>query len=498
MPVGGNGVRMHAHFTRLSLAALVLSAGTPVSAQVVEINDGETLTQDDLLAGSFLGQPFTLSPDLTFDIKSGGVMGPINPADPFFPQRGVGVIDFAGSLVRVNDGGTYLEGFGPLDVSNLRLTLEEGGALPDGLVLRGGSDVRIRGGASTWPILLYGDDHIEVTGGRLDTIALFGGGSARLAGGVRSGVRAIGGSTVEFVGGDFAINGDPAVPGAGSIETGDALAGVHPDGSVFIENGGRPDPNFSSNLPVFALTEAALPPARTEPFAVPAEPAPRGGLRPGQSLTLSEGGSLRDDFHVLGASLSVDGGEVGRSLRAMNARVTVTGGTLNNAWFYDGTEVSISGGAFAFGVRAFRTQSLLIEGGEMSRGGLSLLDSGADIRGGLFDSIFANGASRLDVSGGELTDSISLWGESSLALRGGTMRGVFAIQTASVEFFGVDAVSFVGIDGDATFRMLSGTLPGKLFGDGSFEIRGGSIEGTLTLEPGAQCVVLDGSVGDGT
>jgi hypothetical protein len=494
MPVGGIGVRMHAHIRCLSLAALALSVGMPAAAQVVEINDGETLTQDDLLAGSFMGQPFTLGPDLTFDVNSGGVMGPINPADPFSPRRDEGVIDFAGSLVRVNNGGDYLEGFGPLDVLNLRLTLAEGGSLPGGLVVRGGSDIRIQGGESAWPILLFGDDRIEVAGGRHDFIGLFEGGRGVFSGGVRSGIRAIRGSTVTFVGGDFRAAGAPAALGTGGIGQGEALGGVHPDGSVFVESGGIVNVNFGPDLPSFVLVEGELPPVRLEPFSVPEEPAPAGGLRPGQSLSLRDGGELRRDFHMLGATLDVSGGEVGRGLRAMGGAVSVSGGVLGNAEFFDGVDALITNGLFTGGIEAYESSVIAVQGGEV-RGGVAIHDARAEFRGGLIDTVFAAGSSEIDVSGGDIDLGISLWGEASLALSGGTMRSVTAINNASVEFLGVDDVSSIGISDDAHFRMLGGTLPSKLFGDGVFELLGGAVTGPLTLRESARCLIAGAAVG---
>jgi hypothetical protein len=489
---------MHTPINTLARSAFAVAvlAGFLASAQVVEINDGETLTEADLLAGSFMGQSFELGPGLTFEINAGGAMGPINSSGRASPQRGNAALDFADALVRVNDGGVYLDGSGPTNVTDLRLELLEGGSLPGGLLLWGGSDIRIEGGSSGFPIRLYGDDRIEVGGGRHDFIGIFEGGRGVFSGGVRSGIRAIRGSTAEFIGNDFQINGEPQPFGDSGIELGETFAGVHPDGSVFIEYGGTPSPVGESSLPTFTLIEAALPPTRTEPFSVPAEPAHAGGLRPGQSLTLNEGGVLRDDFSALNASLEIAGGEVGRNLRTLGSDITVSGGVLGSASFFDGSNVSIADGVFAGAVEAIRAANLEIDSGEFRRG-LALTDTDAQIRGGVSETLVALGDSRVAVSAGEFAVQILVRDDAALSISGGTSPGVFAVGGASVEFSGPADIANIGIGADASFRMLEGTHTGKLFGEGTFEILGGAVAGTVTLQPGAECTIVGGSVSDG-
>jgi len=104
-------------------AALALGATT------VEVDDGQTLTEADLLAGLFDGQAFALDADTTFNINFGGVIGTVGDAsiDPGAP------FDFGGATVNLNDGGRFRSTTSPSVaprsvVSNLTLNYFAGGA----------------------------------------------------------------------------------------------------------------------------------------------------------------------------------------------------------------------------------------------------------------------------------------------------------------------------------------------------------------------------------
>lgn len=79
--------------------------GAPLAAAQVQVNAGETLTEDDLIAGKFSGAAgsfgFTLSPSTVFEINNGGEIGPI-------PASGTAEgLDFRGATINLNNGGRF-------------------------------------------------------------------------------------------------------------------------------------------------------------------------------------------------------------------------------------------------------------------------------------------------------------------------------------------------------------------------------------------------------
>jgi len=65
---------MRSSFTGALAFAGALAFMPSVALAQVSVDSGETFTFDDLVNGTFLGMPFTLSEDLTIDVNDGGVI----------------------------------------------------------------------------------------------------------------------------------------------------------------------------------------------------------------------------------------------------------------------------------------------------------------------------------------------------------------------------------------------------------------------------------------
>lgn len=81
-------------------AAICAISGAASGQTVVTVVSGQTLTEADLLAGSFNGTPFTLGPDTILRVLFGGTIGPISvhPAPP--PPA----VSFQGTRVQLAGG----------------------------------------------------------------------------------------------------------------------------------------------------------------------------------------------------------------------------------------------------------------------------------------------------------------------------------------------------------------------------------------------------------
>ena len=155
-------------------------------------------------------------------------------------------------------------------------------------------------------------------------------------------------AAVELIGGEFRLNGSPVAEGAVTLRSGDVLTGAFTDGSPFlfdVANFYRGE--YGDLLKEVTLTSALLPEIDATPIVVDAaRPSAPAGLRPGQSLTLRDGGVLGDFFTVLDASLVIEGGEIGDDLEVYGATVDISGGDLSGGIeVFPGSRINITGGA---------------------------------------------------------------------------------------------------------------------------------------------------------
>ncbi|RMH31867.1 MAG: hypothetical protein D6692_00200 [Planctomycetota bacterium] len=180
-------------------ASLALLPLVPAPAQVI-VAPGETLTEADLNAGVFNGQPFTLAPGTIFDI--GGVLGPVG--DPSAPPTGR-PFDFQGSTIRVNFGGVIAAGS---VVSDAVIGLFGGGGAANGFATRAGSRVTFLGGI-TGDFASALDSFIVINSGGYGRGFTAGAGTQITinGGGISNGFTAINGAEITVNGGvitDFA------------------------------------------------------------------------------------------------------------------------------------------------------------------------------------------------------------------------------------------------------------------------------------------------------
>ncbi len=415
-----------------------------------------------------------------------------------------------------------------------RLVVSAGGVAGANFRATSGSSVSIVGG-EVGPRLRAAGAIVDVAGGRLGELATIGAGAVLnvSAGSVGSNMNAGYGSVVTIAGGHvealfealagsevhlsggvveplfyahegsgvtikgngFRLNGIP-VSGLGTVgatrrvdvPAGAVLSGTYADGRQFA---------FSDQIWDYiapgTLALQAAPAAAPGPTVIhlPNDAAPR-GLATGQSLFVSAGGVVGDDFNAdWGSVLTMDGGRLGGGFEAVGALVNVMGGSIG--WRFDalyGSVANISGGSLEGVVRAQRGSVLNFSGGEVGiyltagSGGTVNMSGGnageyatvnpggvLNISGGRVGQGLRTDGGTLNLSGGQIGDEVAIWSDSQANLSGGTMGD-------ELQVWGGSRILITGGD----FR-LNGTPIGGLPNYGAsaaVEIPAGSVlSGTL-------------------
>ncbi len=180
-----------------------------------------------------------------------------------------------------------------------------------------------------------------------------------------------------FLGGDFKLNGLPLSGGGVSLDAdtnADAvLSGTFSDGTPFIFT-----PLSGDRLQSVELVTTNLPPVSTAPFLVDAdtpEPAIPLGLRPSQSLVLSDGGMLAGSVATVDAMLRLTGGSISH-LEAVGSSIDVEAGVLGNgSRALIGSSIAVSGGIIGRNFVADSTSTVTLNGGEFKLDGVPMGDT---------------------------------------------------------------------------------------------------------------------------
>ncbi len=486
----------------------------------VLVNAGQTLTDTELTAGTFLGQDFDLAPDTVFEIEAGGVLGPVSDRESNQP------FDFGGATANINSGGQVV---GPINafnrVENLTLNVREGGAVTN-LLAGIGSTINLAGGTTDFVEVQEGstlnvtsgiipfssratDSTVHISGGSVGRSLFLSGSVADVSGGTVGKMEASNGSTINvsggtlqsysigvgstlnltggrliytdraagtlnasggtigrrfvgtagttFTGGEFTLNG--------SRNTGDII--TFPASGQFIFSGTFADGTpfvFSQyqgdQLTGVKLVSSPLPTADTTPIVVDGSSAPApNGLRRGQSLTLNDGGTLNAGTAVVGAMLVVEGGHVGDTVDAYQSEVHLRSGSIDhNFHLLPGSRLDMSGGTVG-GLQVFDGSTTTVSGGRVA--GPWHIRSGASVSvsGGSIGNGFNAESNWSDVSfaGGEFQLNGASYTDDSITLGSNdTFTGTFQ-----------DGSPFVFSSGSRTFdrlrdvRLISAPLPAK-------------------------------------
>ncbi len=357
---------------------------------------------------------------------------------------------FDGSVVRIN-GGRFGNGFTALDGSKVHFS---GGDLQRTFSAQSGSAVKINGG--TLQVLNAMDgSQVNISGGTVIDANAKSGSAVNISGGtvgislgnlsaesgsvvnisggsVSRRFSATDGSDVELIGGEFRLNGADFSGSTITLADDDVFTGTLADGSSFIFSDAASD-----ELVNVSLTNVVLPAIDLSPNVINT-PVVSGssGLRTGQTLSLEAGGSLRENFAIIDATLNVLGGHLGEWAEAAGSVVNISGGITGlGLSAFDGSVVNISGGAV---------------------GSFFVFDSEVTISGGTVGTAYAYNGSVVNIRGVDRGVNFKAFDGSVVNISGGEVeRGVNAESGSAVNIFG----SAFSIDGDE----LEALVPGEAF-----------------------------------
>lgn len=340
-----------------------------------------------------------------------------------------------GSVVAVS-GGTFGRGFYAAGGSQVNVS---GGAFGPDFKALSGSNVSISGGSIAGEFWAYGGSNVDVTGGGL---------------GIR--FRADPGSDVSFFGGEFLVNGlvpaDPQVTLTGN----DVLSGTLEDGTSFVFS-----PQAADIVRGVNLVNTTMPAVELSPIAIEAASF-LSSARQGQTLNVNAGGSLRNDFVAVGATLNMAGGVIGNSLELSGTQLNLNAGVVGtNAMAYRGSEVNVNGGVLGSTFRALADSVVNVNGGTVDRNFFAMSGSTINVAGGrIGDNFDAQSGSEVVVTGGRFGEGMKARAGSAVSLHGGEflMNGV-APTGGVVTLQATDVLTGTLADGSAfLFTPLAGDL----------------------------------------
>ena len=149
---------------RWSIAIAAMCLAGWAHGQVV-VSSGETLTEANLTSGSFAGAAgsfaFSLGSETTFNIDSGGSIGPVGDGVPF---PGV-PFDFQGSTVNLDGGAFVSDSAVDSIVSNVTVNVLPGGTLGRSFEALSGSVINVAGGEVVLGFAAFSGATINISGG---------------------------------------------------------------------------------------------------------------------------------------------------------------------------------------------------------------------------------------------------------------------------------------------------------------------------------------------
>ena len=358
-----------------------------------------------------------------------------------------------------------------------------GGTVGDSFHANAGSEVNVRDGKLGRFFRANSGSTINLSGGQISYGFDAGAGSTvNLSGGtVGELFDALSGSSFNIFGGEFRLNGAPisgtetigsTVPFNVPAES--SLTGVLMDGTPFAFWTGDfvTDRILNGSL---TLHTTALP-AIGSPVVTAAGSSNLFGVRQGQTLIVSNGGSVGENFNAgRGSTITVlPGATVGNNLEAVGATVRAQGGNLGTLAAFDGSVINVSAGRTGM-IRAYQGSVVNFSGGHLTGGGGTPYFDHAELNfsAGTYPGPFSAADTILNFSGG-------MWGQASRLHATDTVLNLYGSQFRlnGVEMTGLIAGQpFIVVDRNA---VLSGLfVDGKPF---SLELNTNDIGGQDHLD----------------
>lgn len=371
------------------------------------------------------GQTLNLSGDATLPHNFAAVNATLNIAGGTAGDS----LEIIGTRLHVS-GGTVGPRLNAYRYSSVTVT---GGEVGERFSARKGSAVTLSGGRVGQLFTAGSGSTVVISSGVvIESMTALDGSRVTISGGkFVDGLEARTGSVVTLVGAEFAIDGEATSviegPGLQGVITGtlaDGTVVIFPRESAILDGSSYFAPGTTT------LQVVSLPPADTMPLTLVTGSGPSAGLRPGQTLTLRGDATLPDYFAAVDATLTIDGGTVGKRLQVAGSTVAITGGLVTERFdvFLD-SEVVIAGGQVN-GLNAFRSSTVNITGGSVT----GRTEGTVRVSGGIVSNFIAN-ASLIDIAGGLIGPSFNV-NNGWLRISGGTIAPGLKISAAQTTIAG--------------------------------------------------------------
>jgi hypothetical protein len=423
----------------VSSVTMICMMSSVTTAQPVQVNAGQVLTEADLTAGTFLGQTFSLATGAAFQINSGGRVAPTGTAsNPFsWNQAGVEVMQggvFEGDVntvpgvrdinITVQSGGLIGDGANFFD-SNI--TIEHGGEIGRGVWVNALAPMTINMNGGT-----IGDGFIASGATEFVAFNLLGGTVRDNFNGYGSGVLSASGGVMEggyTEGWSIGLSGSARL-NSFSVTRGDLLLN---GAATFNGNGLVSESNFQMLGGSFATDNS--------------------GAILYDCVGQITGGVVGDSVRMFNRAdqipFGISGGQVGNDLELNGGALTITGGVVG-----DDLEVSSRGL-----LQNFVPGTLLITGGQVGERLSVVGGSSATIRGGTIgDGLRAALGGFIMIEEGEF-GTVSAFSQGTIRIEGGEFGIIAASPQGTIQLFVTSAL----LDG-ATLPLVPGvayTVPNR-------------------------------------
>lgn len=484
-------------FRTLSVLFVVLACRVPEAAAQVngpgpsDPNDFDTVinlpSDQPSIDGSVGNSDGSPTPTTQLNVTDGGTLG-LNSS--------FGFTAYSGSEINIS-GGVVGDDFDAWPGSEVNIS---GGHVGEDFEANPGSVVNISGGSFGEFFSARSNSEVSISGGNFG--GRFRASSTSFPGGGRG---------AELIGGEFRFDGAPYTESRFGQTLMGTFTGTLEDGSSFIFTY-----LASDSLPGVILTSVPLPSLETTPQFVSSDISSTmpSGLRPGQTMTLLEGGVLGMNFAVVDATLNIEGGEVGEGLEVAGGVINVHDGSVGDLFAYPNGNVIVSNGTVSsFGARG---GEVTITGGTV--GDRSSASSGGvvNITGGSVGMSFqASQGGVLNITGGNLGDYATAHDGSVVNIAGGSVGEFFEAQAGSVvsisggsigEWFRARSeVNISGGDFSNRFDAFDGSvvnISGGNLPDGfnalngsEVNINGGNVGNDFDALPGSVVNIRGGNIG---
>lgn len=360
-----------------------------------------------------------------------------------------------------------------------------GEAVVDEFSIGQGGVANILGGTINDDLYAGAGSRANISGGNIGTSSRAVSGAVMNISGGAFGDRltALTGSQVRFLGSDFRIDGAPITglelvgsTHAIDLPASSLLTGTLSDGTPFALSSDDLDTIENGTLTLEAASVAATP----AQFQVPSDAAPL-GIHNGQSLTLSTGGKLPNNFNAgRGSIVTITGGEVGNNFEAVGANVEIQGGAVGTDLdAFAGSVVNVTGGSVGGSLNVFRDGNVNVTGGAILGPITAFSGSILNISSGAVNgTISAKTGSEVNISGGIVATN-----GTAAYVQGGRLNITGGVVGPITEFHG----GMVNISGGTAGHMM-------LNSSSVANISGGKVDGLLRIYSGSTANVSGGEV----